>query len=265
MRPGAGRSPGGPDEQVDHCAAGGDRRSPRPPARRYSRAARRPAESPVGQVDDRRREVDLAVEPGLHDVAVRGRDIDQMVGQQRADMARDELVLMPVVGELRHDQHQRQARAAIAPPSPAPPSDAAARGAATRRRGRARRAVPARRLGERSPVDPVAQRRRARDGATPGRRASSRSASIRREFRAQPGQVLRCASIAAAVGGVELAVDAGRGAAAALSGQAVMTAPSCAVDRAAAAGRPASSRARARRDITVPIGTPVELRRSPGS
>src|SRR5437868_2148560 len=60
-----------------------------------------------GEILDRRREVELAVEPRLHGVAILGRDILEMARLQGADMTGDNLLGKPG-RHRRHDQEERQ-------------------------------------------------------------------------------------------------------------------------------------------------------------
>ena len=46
----------------------------------------------IGQIANRRREVELAVKPRLHRVLVRGHNIHQVSGLERSNMARHELL-----------------------------------------------------------------------------------------------------------------------------------------------------------------------------
>src|SRR4051812_27914983 len=60
------------------------------------------------QIDHGRCEIDLAVEPGLYRVLIGGRDVGEMIDQQRADMAGDDLVANRRT-IWRRPNHQEQA------------------------------------------------------------------------------------------------------------------------------------------------------------
>src|SRR5579863_10537961 len=57
-----------------------------------------------GEVHDRRREIELAIEPGLHRVLVGGLHVVQVTRLQRADVARDyflgEQIRLPLTDEV---------------------------------------------------------------------------------------------------------------------------------------------------------------------
>src|SRR4029077_15885904 len=79
------------DEEIDHVlAAAIDDRRHRLAVDVIERAADQ-GESLPGQVDDRRRDVELAVEPRLDGVLVAGFDVGQMSGLQRAQMRRHDV------------------------------------------------------------------------------------------------------------------------------------------------------------------------------
>ncbi len=97
------------DEQVDDVLApfvddGGDR-----PAVEIIEPAADQRESLGRQVDHRRGQVDLAVEPGLDGVLIARRHVDQVVATQRAQMRRHRVPEDALIGLLAN-HHQDEAR-----------------------------------------------------------------------------------------------------------------------------------------------------------
>src|SRR5262249_54543610 len=65
--------------------------------------------APVGEVDDRWRDIQLAVEPWLHGVLIRCGHVRQMARLERSDMPGDQLLLEGIVASGSNDE-QSQAR-----------------------------------------------------------------------------------------------------------------------------------------------------------
>src|ERR1041385_6442408 len=81
---------GGQHKYVDEVlAARIDEHSDVPPAQNIQATANQ-GKTVIGIIFDRRSEVELAIEPGLYGVLVRGSNIGEMAGLQRTDMSVNE-------------------------------------------------------------------------------------------------------------------------------------------------------------------------------
>ena len=190
-----------------------------------------------GQVDDRRREVDAAVEPRLHRVLVGRQHVGEMVGLQRAQMRRDRLAENAVVLALAQDDQADAGRRQR-------------RGDAAERKTLQQRAT----IGDRH-----RRRHHAVDlGAERRGHGKAERRSAQRLFHLARGGKLGSASLTlrdmrfdlARVAGVEFAVGQR------VNENACFLAGHDPFSSASQASRK-SPRARASRDITVPTGVPV--------